>query len=304
MKSVLISVVRNEEDIIESFVRHHAKIFDHIFITSHQSKDYTNEILNCLQKEGLNLTVSYASEYYHNQGELITDKIREVRKKHKPQVFMMLDADEFVVGNLKNAAHEIKNRHSSLSVAWRNYTVTENDDENETCPIKRLTHRSNLVNVHHHKQLVPGCLFDMSDITMREGCHHVFAGEDKIVPFTPSKELKLAHFPVRSPTQFMKKSLVGWLSKLANPNNKGNKPDWSHWKIFYDRAKKGNMPSLKELQCLALGYTLGHQIQNDSFVYDPLKADDIDIKYQVGDSYGCLEALADAAELFALELGK
>lgn len=300
MKSALISVVRNEEDVIEVFVRYHLKIFEHVFIISHQSKDDTNKILKCLQDEGLSLDVEYCTDFYHNQAEVVTAKCKEVRKKYKPQVMMALDADEFVIGNIKKASYEIKENGTTLGLCWQNYLVTEKDDIHEVNPLKRIVHRSLFVNKEQTKQLVPGILFD-HDTKYWEGCHHLHTEDGRYVKFHLSQELKLAHFPIRSSKQFVKKALVGWLSKLANPNNKGNPPDWSHWKMFFDKVKKGHEPNIDELQNLCLGYT---QKNDKQFIYDPVFCDNIEIKYPASDNYGSLEALADVAELFALKLYK
>lgn len=302
MKSVLLSVVRNEEDIIETFVRYHLQIFDHVSIISHSSKDGTNKILKNLQDEGLELSVSHSGEFYHNQGEIISNKALELRKKFKPQVFMALDADEFLVGDIRKAAYELESIGTTLAVSWRNYTITADDDEFEINPIKRITHRSLFVNSQQTKQLVPGPLFDMG-CYYKEGCHHV-CKNDEYIKWIPSKELKLAHFPIRSKKQFYKKALVSWLSKLANPNNKGNYPTWSHWKLFYDKAKKDQDIKIEELQSFSLGYSLDHQNVETSYVYDPLKFNDFELKYPCDDKYGIVEAISDAAEMFAMELGK
>jgi hypothetical protein len=72
MKTALVSVVRNEADIIEVFVRHHAKLFDKLFIIDHRSTDGTSDILRALAKEGLPVEVTQGDAPYHAQGEVIT----------------------------------------------------------------------------------------------------------------------------------------------------------------------------------------------------------------------------------------
>ncbi len=52
-----ISMVKNESDIIESFVRYNLNIFDGMIILDNHSSDNTLEILNLLKKEGLNLHI-------------------------------------------------------------------------------------------------------------------------------------------------------------------------------------------------------------------------------------------------------
>ena len=50
-------MVKNEADIIESFVRYNLNILDGMIILDNCSSDNTLEILNLLKKEGLNLYI-------------------------------------------------------------------------------------------------------------------------------------------------------------------------------------------------------------------------------------------------------
>lgn len=302
MKSACVSIVRNEADIIEVFVRYHARIFDHVFVIEHLSRDGTSEILHALLQEGLPLTVFKENAPFHNQGRAMTKAIKEVRRLHTPQVIMPLDCDEFVVGDIKRAAHELPGPAYTLAVPWHNYAMTAEDIPHLNV-LKRLTFKNKKVNPAQHKPLIPGPVFD-HDVYCKEGCHEVYVKEDKVVKLIHSKYLYLAHFPVRSVEQFLKKSLVGWIAKVANPENNGRLPDWSHWKLFFDRAKKQERPTLETLQRLALGYTVDQKDENFQLVCDPVACDSCDIKYPYDGNYGHLEALADASELLAAELAK
>lgn len=302
MKSACVSFVRNEADIIEVFVRYHAKIFDHLFIIEHNCKDGTSEILEKLVKEGLPLTTSKVTTAFHDQGRAVTDKLREIRKKHRLQAVVCLDADEFVVGDIKRAAYELPGPTHTLALNWKNYAPTENDSCNNNV-LKRITYRNSLMNHTQHKILIPGPMLDYPTF-VKEGCHELYF-ESSMINLIQSNNVYLAHFPIRSYDQFMKKALVGWISKCANPENRGIMPEWSHWKSFFDIAKKGSSISLKELQCLALGYTVDHQFSDFSLVQEPVPCDGIEMQYPIDDrEYGSIESLADAAEILALEFSK
>ena len=54
-----ISMVRNEADVIESFVRHTLRFADRLYITDHRSEDATREILSALVSESLPILVTY-----------------------------------------------------------------------------------------------------------------------------------------------------------------------------------------------------------------------------------------------------
>jgi len=53
LKLVSISMVKNEEDIIESFVRYNLNIFDEMILLDNGSSDNTLNILNSLKRENL-----------------------------------------------------------------------------------------------------------------------------------------------------------------------------------------------------------------------------------------------------------
>ena len=48
---VVVSMVRNEADIIESFVRHNLQFADRLYIVNHRSSDATKDILQQLLQE-------------------------------------------------------------------------------------------------------------------------------------------------------------------------------------------------------------------------------------------------------------
>lgn len=290
-------MVKNEEDIIEIFVRYHCRVFDHVFIINHASKDGTAHILSSLQKEGLPLTVIQNDSPYHSQGLTLTKEIKEVRKTYQPKVLMAMDADEFLVGNLLEAAWEIPNPGYTLSVVWKNYAISNNDIEDDNI-LKRITYRSEYVNLNQHKTLILGASLD-KNVKFIEGCHELYY-DNKPIQLIQSKKIHLAHFPIRSINQFMKKSIVGWINKVANPANNGNRPDWSHWKKFFDIAKKGDINLLK-LQELAVGYS-SDQLTIPKLIFDPVDFWDIDLKYSVVDSYSPIEAISDASEFLAHQL--
>ena len=58
-KRVGLSMVRNESDVIETFIRHNLILLDELHIVDHNSSDNTREILTLLKQEGT--TNSYLS---------------------------------------------------------------------------------------------------------------------------------------------------------------------------------------------------------------------------------------------------
>ncbi len=51
MKIVGISMIRNDADIVEPFVRHTLRLLDHLFVIVHCPEDGSGEILKALHSE-------------------------------------------------------------------------------------------------------------------------------------------------------------------------------------------------------------------------------------------------------------
>jgi hypothetical protein len=100
-----------------------------------------------------------------------------------------------------------------------------------------------------------------------------------VVAFVGTGACRLAHFPIRSAEQFRKKAIWGWLAKLANHHNGGRRPEWSHWKRFYDRVRAGGEITAEEMRLLALGYTHDHSSEKPHMILDPVPTFDIDMRY-------------------------
>jgi hypothetical protein len=85
MKLVAISRVKNESDIIEAFVRHHAYHFDTHLVLDDGSSDGTCEVLQKLKLAGLPLviirqpSVGYEQRQIHD--ELVTTRRFRVRRR-------------------------------------------------------------------------------------------------------------------------------------------------------------------------------------------------------------------------------
>src|SRR5258706_11986608 len=97
MKIVGISMIRNDADIVEPFVRHTLRVLDHLFIIVHSPEDGTDGILKALHAEGLPMTLVFDDEPAFLQGERLTWLARQACAAIGPDFLFPLDADEFIV---------------------------------------------------------------------------------------------------------------------------------------------------------------------------------------------------------------
>ena len=96
MKIWGVSMVRNEEDIVEAFVRHNLTILDGMLVVDHNSTDRTPAILTALCAERLPLVVKRHGAPGYLQAEITTSAAREVFARTPADFVFPLDADEFL----------------------------------------------------------------------------------------------------------------------------------------------------------------------------------------------------------------
>lgn len=94
--SVCIAMVRNEQDIIEPFLRHNAKFFDLMFILDNRSTDATREIIAACVRELGNICVSDLPREDYAQSEFMTNAMHAVQAGCFADFIGFLDADEFI----------------------------------------------------------------------------------------------------------------------------------------------------------------------------------------------------------------
>ncbi|HOA35393.1 MAG TPA: glycosyltransferase family 2 protein [Bacillota bacterium] len=91
-----LCMIKNEADIIESYLRYHLHIFDGIVILDNGSTDRTMEIISLMQKEGLPIEVKEDDSLAFAQGDKTTELIDYTFKHFAPDLIFPLDVDEFL----------------------------------------------------------------------------------------------------------------------------------------------------------------------------------------------------------------
>ncbi|MCF7844299.1 MAG: glycosyltransferase family 2 protein [Kiritimatiellales bacterium] len=271
MSIVSISMVRNEEDIIESFVRYHVGILDEMYIIDHDSDDETKAILEKLKKEGLPIHICNFSGIAQKQSELITECMEEVAKRQDIKWIVPLDGDEFLFSKKGDVSDEIAQLKgdSSYRLPWYNYIPTANDDLSEVNILRRIQHRLSDPHSCLTKLVVSSKIASREDIAISQGNHNLLLKQHYHYPLDIAHNLAIAHFPVRSINQLTKKNLLSWPRNLVRGLNK----DAWHWRELFERLKTGDPLSQEELCDIAQTYGSTPEQQNQfSIVLDPLQA--------------------------------
>src|SRR6202011_5541698 len=96
MKLFGAAMLRNEADVVESFVRHNLALLDGLSVVDHGSEDGTSEILDALVAEGLPLEVERDPSVGYLQSEIMTRTVRRAFARHGADFVFALDGDEFL----------------------------------------------------------------------------------------------------------------------------------------------------------------------------------------------------------------
>lgn len=251
MRLVTISYIGNEEDIVESFVRHHVRIADRMIIVCTSTDDATAAILNDLQKEGLPIELSFHQPEFHDQAQVLTDILHST----DADWVLPLDADEFVqCKKLHEALASLPQDRVTL-LPWRTYVPMAGDNTAESDVRRRITHRRAEEDPQFFKILIPGALVQEKPVIAagNHALHH--AGTTHSYPTTITSHITLAHFPVRSAAQIRRKASQGWLRTLAKPL-RGERESF-HWKDILDTVGDKQL-SQSDVTTIALQYAGSH----------------------------------------------
>ena len=138
LKLIMTLLVKDEEDIIETNIRFHKAMgVDGFIVTSHNSTDKTNEILEKLKQEGIVLDIIYETSPAYDQENFVDRMIKLAKRKYKADWIINADADEFYYSkdlNLKKSI--LKYKKTNVNVLWvdSNFLFTDNREDFLNCP--------------------------------------------------------------------------------------------------------------------------------------------------------------------------
>ena len=251
-KIVAISMVKNEMDGIESFVRHTPDVADQVLIADHKSTDRTREILENLQKEGLPIIIEDVADARYEQAEVMTHLLQEAAETYAADLILPLDADEFLVPTGKTSVRTLLEQLSAEEVhaiPWRKYVqqhaaVTSPNTFLLSVPLYRAAD-----NDKGQKVIVGGELVRREHVPLVQGNHGIIrtnkeAHEQSIVFGNLAKGMEIAHFFWRNPAQIRSKYAVGWPNIVAKYTV--NTTSGGSYREAFGRVLRGEAPDMNE----------------------------------------------------------
>lgn len=201
MRLVAVSIVKNEADIIEAFVRHTLAWVDHHLVFDHDSTDGTREILGALQREGLPVTL-YTDDALGNLQQARSNHLaRLAAEKFGADWILPLDADEILAGPGRAGLEQALAAAGTSRPASQlllNYYPTDADRDAEANPVLRLRHCQASPSTTK-KILIPAGLARDPQLAPGKGNHALLRGTAALPDNPLPAEFCLAHLALRSP---------------------------------------------------------------------------------------------------------
>jgi len=254
-----VSVVRNEADVIEPFVRHNLSLLDELTIVDHASIDATPGILSRLADERLPLRLIREDSTGFFQAEWLTALAREAFLCDGADFVLPIDADEFIKAESRSAIEEELSdlpADAHAVVRWLTY-VPESFDGGRAFGPSYLRWR-----LKDERQRAYKCVIGRS--FAQRGAQYIVSGNHLVDDPTREKpplhirlragKLALAHCPVRSAEQLERKVRLGYPAHQAT--EPANDRQAHHWRALYEGIALGEQLTPARLREIACNYGL------------------------------------------------
>lgn len=304
MKIFSISRIKNEEDIIESFIRYHLNFLDGMVIIEDYSNDETYNILQKLKSENLPIHIHRNSKQPIPQQEVINNAFNIALNDFTPDVIVPLDCDEFLVckdgGNPRDVLEKLSS-DKYYQVFWRTYLP---DLEEKSFSLNQLKTIRDPFLDDRSKIIIPTGLTEEYDIVLTAGSHSL---EDKDIPFEELDELRIAHIPVRNKNQCISKEVNSWLNNISY-YYKDPRASWHQNEMFkLLKDTNGNLTDeqlFDYVKTYSTRKTIDGPIEVLDHPFDLSFCGDLDLKYTQEYNLNETKNILEFTESQALELAK
>lgn len=313
MRLVAVSIVKNEADIIEAFVRHSAAWVDHHLVFDHHSTDGTRELLTALQREGMSLTLYTDDQRGNLQQQRSNVLTRLAVDEQNADWVIPLDADEILDGTEVGPAAfrarlEDAGEDALCCLRLWNYYATRSDDAAELNPVLRLRYCSRSAS-HTVKMVIPRSLAADPQVSAGKGSHQLFR-EGQALPFQQTlSEFFLAHLAMRSTEHQILRVVQAELQKLSR--GEAHRFLDTHYRLGYQLLETNPLGFMDDTLCVAEDYRLqpiryrGTPLQHSSVLQPGMRLGRSLLPFlrEMAQSHGRLQDKIDAGDKEAESAG-
>ncbi len=257
-----ISMIKNEEDVLETFIRHNLNYLDFLVLADNGSTDNSRKIINKLIQEGLNLCVIDDHKMAYTQTDKMTNLYRRVATSFFPEFIVPIDADELIQSPSKESFI------NSLSVIpkngigiypWKTYIP---EPTNTSHLLSNFKHRRKKENPQYFKIILRTSRSINYQLKIDQGSHGV-TSKNGDIPSVELSDICLAHFPIRSVNQLFKKILLGWLGYVDRYKSMDSQGQGYQKHNLYIKIMRGEKFSDSDLTYIALNYAQKVEVKED-----------------------------------------
>ena len=298
-KLVGLSMVRNESDIIETFIRHNLTLLNELHVVDHNSSDNTREILTLLKQEGLPIHIYHYNELEYSQERILNQMMQHILNSDANIDYIFpLDADELIYCPSREILHYFLSLIPQGRVGmytWRGYLPSSTEyDPDFICHFTDQRKEEILT----PKVIIPRAIAETCILTI--GSHYMIDSDGKEIKstvfiepnnqqfyywfierfqaeFITTNDLWLGHYPIRSTIQQIKKVLEKSITMVME--KKGYRD--SAWENQLRDLLTHNLDiSLDELRLIAYNYRASDEKQIQIACQQPLRSTKLALKYQ------------------------
>ncbi|SFW40485.1 glycosyltransferase family 2 protein [Nitrosovibrio sp. Nv17] len=232
VRTTLITMVRNERDILEAFCAHALSLFDRIILVDHLSSDGTREYIRLLSDSHPKVECYFFDEPGYYQSELMTYVAQNLVDREMPGWVFFLDADEFLPFRSREAFDSRLAELAAfpvISMPWLNLIPLDMEcgkieDQLFLGPPRPSRHRK----IAFQPSRVPP-----ADYFIAQGNHALFLGDRSTKIGLPARSgFPLYHLPIRTRRQLHSKILCG-IESYRNMGGDRRGKNGIHWDEIY-----------------------------------------------------------------------
>ncbi len=256
-KIITVTMIKNEADIVESFVRYTMNFASKMIFIDNGCVDGSAEILKELIAEGYNIEVYLEAEKFYDQYLIENKYIRKITNENMFDFLIPLDVDEFVSskeGILEQI--ELLPDDRVIFMNWKTYCLSSEQQEGfflDTINCLRID-KENIF----RKIILPYEVLKRNRIFVTMG-HHDIESETEIARIYQEK-IYIAHFPVRKLEQIRLKVYQGIIGQLMSSYHNAFV---FQWKKMHGQLAGGTFDIVKYSKEYAL---LENQISDSKYV--------------------------------------
>ena len=186
IESVALCMIRNEQDIIEPFLRHTAGLVDLVIVLDNCSTDASRKIITQTAQELGNIIVTDLPDQGYNQSETMTRVLQHIQSTVFADFIFLLDADEFLAAKSKQELLTPLSRLAPMTVGlmpWATYVPNPTLSEAENPdPLDRLTLRRTHESPQYYKAVLRMAGGFDPTLQVEQGNHQIRDKEETVRP--------------------------------------------------------------------------------------------------------------------------